>query len=295
MYKKMVVLLDGSELAELVLKYAQELSGRMHIDLELLHVCGPRETEHLPMHRAYMDRMAAVVCSGAEEVRRRYGKAVAAECIQARGHVVVGYPAEEILKFVGENAIDLVMMSTHGSSGIRAWDLGSVANKVIHAAGVPIWLVPAELRDEIVADTLPTRTLVVPLDGTKASEKVLPHAASILEQRGAEGEMVLVYVHDAENITMTRAAVELTEEHLGKTKEYLALTAQSLRDKGLAVRTEVITGEPATAIIEYLKDHPSQLLAMATRARTGLSKMIFDSVTENVIHLVKKTPLLLVG
>ena len=296
MYKRMVVLLDGSELAELVLKYAQELSGRLHIDLELLHVCDPREADQLPMRRAYIEHMAEVVCAGAEEIRKKYDKDQRAECIQSRGHVVVGYPAEEILKFIEEKQVDLVMMSTHGSSGIKAWDLGGVASKVIHASKVPIWLVPSELRQEVVADTLPGRLLVVPLDGRKQSEVVLPHAVDILKQRGAEAEMALIYVHSPDQgLTLTRAAVDLTQSHLDKMKAYLEKTAEPLRKAGLSVRTEVLVGDPAKTIINYLVENPTQLLAMATRARTGLSKMIFDSVTEEVIQMVKKTPLLLVG
>lgn len=297
MYKRMVVLLDGSEMAELVLKYAQELAGRLQIELELLHVCDPKEAEQLPMRRAYMENMAAAVCAEAEKIRKKYGgKKASAECIHARGHVAVGYPAEEILKFVDEHKIDLVMMSTHGSSGIRAWDLGGVANKVIHASKVPVWLVPSELREEIVSDTLPKRSLVVPLDGSKQSEAALPHAAAILRQREAEAEIVLVYVRETDSgLTLTRAALEQAEEQADKMKAYLEKTAQSLRKAGLSVRTELLVGEPAEAIINYLKGNPAQLLAMATRARTGIGRMIFDSVTENVIHQVKKTPLLLVG
>jgi nucleotide-binding universal stress UspA family protein len=297
MYKRMVVLLDGSEMAELVLKYAQELAGRLQIDLELLHVCDPKEAEQLPMRRAYIESMAEIVCAEAEKIRKKYGdKKAVAECVRARGHVAVGYPAEEILKFVDEHKIDLVMMSTHGSSGIRAWDLGGVANKVLHASKVPVWLVPSELREEIIADTLPKRSLVVPLDGSKQSEAALPHATAVLRQREAEAEMVLVYVHETDSgLTLTRAAVDQAQEHADKMKAYLERTADSLRKAGLSVSTELLVGEPAEAIIDHLKENPAQLLVMATRARTGISRMIFDSVTENVIHQVKKTPLLLVG
>jgi nucleotide-binding universal stress UspA family protein len=295
MYKKMVVLLDGSELAEVVFKYAQEVSGRMHMDAELLHVCDPREAEQLPMRRAYMERMAADLCAKAEVISSKYSKEKAAQCIQVRGNVVVGHPAEEILKYVEENDIDLVMMSTHGSSGTEAWDLGSVAHKVIHASRIPIWLVPSGLREEIIADTLPQRTLVVPLSGSKQSEAAIPHAIAILKQRGAEAEMVLLHVVDTGSISMTRAALEEKEEHVGSMKAYLDATAQLVKEAGVSVRTELLFGDPAETIINYLKDHPAQLLAMATRGHTHLSRMVFGSVTESVLHLVKKTPLLLVG
>ncbi len=299
MYKKMVVLLDGSELAEVVFDYARELSGRVGIDVELLHVCSPQEISQLPMRRAYMEQMAEQLCSGAEEISAKYSKDAAAQCIQARGHVVVGYPAEEILRFIDDNDIDLVMMSTHGSSGVRAWDLGGVANKVLHASRVPVWLVPTELREEIVADTMPKRILVAPLSGSEQSATAIPHAVEIMTRRGADAELLLLHVVDPSSImssiTLTRAALDSLDEQRAHMKKYLEDIARPLRDSGVLVRTEVLSGDPAETIIDYLKGHPTQLLIMATRGKSGFSRMVFGSVTESVIHMVKLTPLLLVG
>ncbi|MBN1322018.1 MAG: universal stress protein [Thermoleophilia bacterium] len=296
MYKKMVVLLDGSELAEVVFEYAQELSGRMHLDVELLHVCRPQEAEQAPMRRAYMEHMATVLCEKAEEIRRKYAKETLEECVYARGNVVVGNPAQEILKYVDENDIDLILMSTRGSSGVGDWDIGSIANKVIHASKIPVWLVPVELREEIIDDTMPRKDLVVPLSGSKMSEAAVSHAAQIVRQRGKEtpSELVLLHVYDP-GIVVTRAALDDADKRRAEMKAYLEGVAKPLRDEGLVVRTEVLTGEPAEAVITYLKVNPAQLLAMATRGHRSLSRVIFGSVTENVIHLVKKTPLLLVS
>jgi hypothetical protein len=91
----------------------------------------------------------------------------------------VGDPAEEILACVDDRDIDLVMMSTHGRSGISRWDLGCVATKMVHGSHVPVWLVPSELREEVILDVLPNRTLVVPLSGSKQSETVIAHAAAV--------------------------------------------------------------------------------------------------------------------
>ena len=295
MYTKMVILLDGSELAEVVFDYAQELSGRMHLDVELLHVCSPQEVAQLPMRRAYMDRMAEELCAKAGEISAHYSKDSVAQCIQARGNVLVGYPAEEILKYVDENDINLVMMSTHGSSGAKAWDLGEVANKVVHASKVPVWLVPTELREEVIADVLPKRSLVVPLSGSKQSGAAIPHAVDIMTQRGAESELVLLHVVDVPYITLTRTALDDLDAHRAEMKTYLEGLARPIRESGLVVRTEVLSGDPAQTIIDYLKDNPTQLLVMATRDRSRLNRMVFGSVTESVMHMVKVTPLLLVG
>jgi len=296
MYQKMLVLLDGSELAEVVFKYAQEISGRMKIQVELLHVCAPRESEQLPMRTAYMQHMAAELCRKAQEVRNKYGAGSLDECVTATGHVVVGYPAEEILKYADEHDIDLVMMSTHGSSGEKAWDLGEVANKVVHASKVPVWLVPTELREEIVEDTLPGgRSLVVPLSGSRLAEAAIPYAVAMIQQRGAEAEIVLVHVLPFPDMVVTRAALDDLETQREAAKVYLESVASAIREQEVPVRTEVLQGEPAQAIINFLRDNPAQLLAMAARGHSTLSRMIFGSVTESVLHLVKKTPLLLVS
>jgi nucleotide-binding universal stress UspA family protein len=209
---------------------------------------------------------------------------------------MVGNPAEEILKYIDSHAVDLVLMSTHGHSGIKEWvDIGSVASKVLHASRVPVWLVPSELRDEIVSDTLPKRTLVVPLSGTRMSEAAIPHALNIARQRGADAEIVLVGVLDAGLISVSRAQARDQEDAYNALKEYLVKTADSLSQSGLAVRTEVLVGLPAESIIEYLKANPPQLLCMATRDRSSISRFVFGSVAENVIHMIKKTPMLLVS
>ncbi len=193
MYMRMLVLLDGSEPAEVVFKYARELSERLHVDLELLHVCSPQDAGTLPMRRAYVEQKAGELRAAAGDAASYgFGAGAIGQSIQARGSVVVGEPAEEILKYVAEHDIDIVLMSTHGSSGIEAWDLGRVANKVIHSLNVPIWLVPSELREEIILDKLPQRNLLIPLSGSKSSEAVIRQVLNLVERRSPEDELVVL-------------------------------------------------------------------------------------------------------
>lgn len=295
MYKKMVVLLDGSKLAELVFDYAQELAARTGVELELLHVCPSRDCEDLPMRRAYIEHMAEIVCARAEELRKKYGKEGTDSPVVARATVLVGDPAEEILRYVEENNVDLIMMATHGSSGIKLWGLGGVAYKIVHAAKVPIWLVPSELRGEIIADAMARCNIVVPLSAEDNSKSALPHAVELAKRRGKRCELVLVHVVEPPAMAVTREELERFEKRQREMKAYLEEVAEPLRMEGLTVRSEVLIGEPAQAIIDYLKANPAQLLVMATRPKSLLSRLVFDSVTENLIHLIKKTPLLLVG
>ena len=291
MYKKMLVLLDGSKLAEVVFTYAQELAGRMNLCLELLQVVDPRDADQVPMRQAYIEHMAEVLQKKADQVRSQSGENL--KCETAHGQVLVGYPAEEILKYIDENKVDLLMLSTHGKSGIKTWNIGSVASQVIHAAKIPIWIVPSELSEAVIYDKIPKRTIVIPLNGDKAPEEVIPYALSIAKQRGAESELVLVYVDAIPLTPINLTQIQQNKEKTEAIQKYLDDVVKRIKDSGISARSQILVGEPAYEIIEYMKDNPPQLIAMAA-PRTGLSKMVYGSVAENIIQMIKKTPLLLV-
>jgi nucleotide-binding universal stress UspA family protein len=127
------------------------------------------------------------------------------------------------------------------------------------------------------------------------SEAAIPHVLNIATQRGAETDMVLLSAIDPGVITVSREQLREREREYDRVKAYLDEVAQRIETAGFAARTEVLMGEPAEAIIGYLKANPPQLICMATRGKTGLSKFVFGSVTEHVIRLIKKTPMLLVS
>jgi nucleotide-binding universal stress UspA family protein len=77
-------------------------------------------------------------------------------------------------------------------------------------------------------------------------------------------------------------------------QKYLDDIAKLINDSGISARSEILIGEdPADQIIKYMKDNPPQLIAMAA-PRSGFSKMVYGSVTENILQMIKKTPLLLI-
>jgi nucleotide-binding universal stress UspA family protein len=298
MYKRMLVLLDGSKLAEVVFSYARELSGRFGLDLDLLHVCNSQEADQLPMRKAYVEHMAEELKSQSEELKKKVDVKSSKKSIKVKGQVVVGYPADEILKYVDENDIDLILLSTHGSSGIRRWGLGSVAEKVIHGSRVPIWLVPSQLLDDILYDTFKERTVLLPLDGSPMAESILPHIQALTVQRGGETEFVLLNVAKLPPVPMISQSREWVEDIAAIKKagqEYLDQTVKKLQEAGFQARGELIEGEPAEVIVKYAAEHHPRLIAMSTHGRTGFSKIIFSSVTESVLHMLRKTPLFLIG
>ena len=152
MYKKMLIPMDGTQLAEKTLPYAKELSGRLDLDITILRVCTPEEQAFQSMQQIYIDHIAEALANQAMEIQLSASLPTKFKPIKAKGKIVVGYPAEEILRYAGKHKIDFIIMATHGYSGIKRWRLGSVADKVLRVSKVPVLLVRAKTSDEIVYD-----------------------------------------------------------------------------------------------------------------------------------------------
>jgi nucleotide-binding universal stress UspA family protein len=305
MYERMLVPLDGSELAEVVLPYAKELAGRLDIELILLHVFDPHSSESQFMCQAYIERAAEIAKTRSREVQTKTGVTPEGKPVEARGEVVTGHPAEEIIRYASEKNIDLILIATHGRTGVRRWVLGSVADKVLRASEVPIWLVRAGIPEEIVHDEWHKRTMLVPLDGSKLAESVLPHVEALTKQRGAElVQVILLRVTEEPFITADypEASMNLTwEEHVKRikghfkqeTERYLEGVQKRLVEAGLKVRAEVLMGKPADEIINYAHNNHPNLVVMATHGYSGLSRWAYGSVADKVLHGVS-SPILMV-
>jgi len=301
MYKHMLVPLDESELAEVVFPYAGEIAASLKLEqLTLLHVIPPEEKNPVALHKGYIERAAETVGSLCRDVQHTKHAEVCTEKIQSRGVLATGHPAEEILRYAEDNDVDLILMATHGRTGVQRWTMGSIADKVLRASNVPVWLVRPGLPQEIVRDHLPTRKILVPLDGSELAASVLPHAEAVAKQSDAGLiEVILLAVCDPTMPATYYAPatpVNWDEQMKGwkrQEEQYLAKIEKRLRDSGLNVRSEVLIGTPAETIVEYVSENKVSLIVMSTHGRSGPGRWVFGSVAEKVLHGVT-TPILLV-
>jgi len=286
MYKKMLVPLDGSKLAEVVFPYAKELAISLNLELILLHVSRHENSKLLPTYRTYVDHL--------HEVFRN-------QSAQIKIDMAVGHPAEEIISYAEKNQIDLILLSTHGRSGIRSWPLGGIADKVLRISKIPIWLVRAETTEEPIYDKWPTRTILVPLDGSKLAESALPHVEVLAKQYNREpSDVVLLRVCELPAVTADYPFPDW-EEHLKRVTDWLRQESQRYLDEigkrltsaGLKVRTEILMGKPSEEIIKYATKNHFSLIVMTTHKHSGLGNWAFGYIAEWVLYGVK-APLLLV-
>jgi nucleotide-binding universal stress UspA family protein len=302
----MLAPLDGSKLAEETFPYARELAGRLDLDLDFLHVCSPQESQLISMSQIYVDKVAESV---REQIQNSAVSKKTARPIEVKTKVVTGYAAEEILKYAEENKIDIILMATHGASGVRRWALGSVAYKVLHASRVPVWLVRSGIPQETVYDKWPEKTILVPLDGSELAESAIPHAEVLAERRGVQNIDIMLLSVYAPKIYPTSYYFpteypttvpvhydEFVQQEMDRAKadceKYLKTLADKLIAKGLKVRTECIMGEAAEEIIKYANQKPFQVIVMASHGRSGIRHLTFGSIAEKIL-LETKIPILL--
>lgn len=235
------------------------------------------------------------VATLADVVRRRAG-------VEVRQAVIAGPVVDALLRYATDVGADLVVMCTHGRSGVGRLVLGSVAEAVVRRARCPVMLVrPSEgAEDDLVDvpnfDAVPKfEHVLVPVDGTEFAKKVIARAVEIGVPFGARYTLLRV-VSPSLPLGWPYAATDFPRDGVAervRARRELDGVAEGLRSQSIRATTEVITDtDPARAILEYAEWHGVDLIAMTTHGRRGLSRLALGSVAEAVAR-ESKVPVLL--
>lgn len=290
MYSKILVPLDGSKLSEAILPYARSLAGSLKIPVELLVVIEPDviSTFSDPKHGRYMDIVETDMKRNGvdylEKVARTFPDALAATC-SAR----IGNPAETILEQASEGEDTLIAMSTHGRSGVKRWILGSIADKVLHAARSHLLLVRSDGKGE-VAQELSLKTVVVPLDGSHLAEGVLPRVAALAKKTKMEVILLRAYPMAIQAFYVEAEAYmpdfeRLSADSKAEASRYLDEKVKQLQSEGLEKVSYVVSqGDAADEIISMARQSSDNLVAMCTHGRSGVGRWVLGSVTDRVVR-----------
>jgi len=141
MYKKILVPLDGSELAECTLNHVRAIAAGCQVpEVVLLMVMEPIPSQvYAEVPEDTIREAEKRNRTGAEDYLSKLAHDLKKDGIATKSVLVLGRAADEILDYVNKNQVDLIVMSTHGRSGISRWVWGSVADRVLHHSRVPVW------------------------------------------------------------------------------------------------------------------------------------------------------------
>jgi len=323
MFKRILVPLDESARAERAIPVALRLAQAIHGAVILLRVVDPiTELWPGPPERWSMTYTVEAHIAEAKQYLARLTGTINSEAISVETEVALGPPAQAILSAVSIYQADMIVLCSHGYTGLKRWVMGSVAEKVAHAASVPVLLlrqggsVPAGLHP----DALQPLRVLVPLDGSTHAKTALLPAISLISALAGSAPASLHVLKVVPPVpTDEKKDPFLTQKRsLQRSLKYLSavshLLGQNMRKQRASDQDPTITWSVETstdvagAVVRVAENGTdvggigtigrSDIIAMATHGYSGIYHLTMGSVTERVLHattlplfIVRPTPI----
>jgi nucleotide-binding universal stress UspA family protein len=263
---------DFSAVSELALRRAEALRETYEAELVTLFVStsaidvegdgSTGRTEH-----EQLGAFVAAVVGGGNDVRH----------MVTRGEVV-----PDILQVAADVSADLIVMGTHGTSGVRRLLIGSVTERVLRRSVTPVMTVPPGAKAP-AAWPLAFRTVVCAVDFSDASKRALDYAVSIATQAG--GRLVVLHVlewfaEEAQEPTRdNRAAFPTSEQDAVGELEALMHDARAG-----SLELLVGYGAPSAELLRVIEERDADLIVLGVQGRNVLDRALFGSTTRRVVR-----------
>jgi nucleotide-binding universal stress UspA family protein len=285
---------DGSTLSECALPHAVTLSQAFDARVTLLRVVERNRTSGLsraidPLHwqirkaeaRAYLEELAS-----------RFEEAG----LQPEEALLEGDAAEHIVAFARNHDVDLIVMSTHGQSGLSGWNVSSVVQKVILGMHIPVMIVRAYMCATSEMKPLQYQRLMVPLDGSPRAECILPLATTLA--RLHECPLLLAHVvakpEVARRTPPTAEEMELVDQLTERNRQAGAQYLEQLKSQlPSEVETRLLISDNAAVTLhELVKQENIDLMLLSAHGYSGEARWPYGSIALNFI-VYGTTPLLI--
>ena len=297
MVRSLLVPLDGSTFGEHALPLALTIARRAQAKLQVVHV-------HIPL-LSFDTTMGYE--SGVDEHIRQQEQAYLDSVVQRLASVTTvsittallqGQVVDALHEHAQTTGVDLIVMTTHGRGPLSRLWLGSIADELIRRAPAPLLLLrPQEGAPDLTKERL-LRKILIPLDGSALAEQILEPALALGAPLEADYTLLRVtrpmlpLYPEAFATTavepghaMRQQMQQLHEQVKGEAQTYLDGVAERLRGRSHRVQTRVASGEqPAAVILDAANTCGSDLIALETNARRGMSRLLLGSVADKVLR-----------
>ena len=289
-----LVPMDETELSQGILPWVARIAGQADARLILLTAVDPGGIEYPPAGPSTQPDWGTFRNQVEENSRTHAQDALQAVVewlrirgVSAEGRATLGNPAEEIVRVSEDAGCGLIAMSTHGRNLIGRSIMGSVTDRVLHSAKVPVLTITPDRAKMYQEEGTTLNTVVVPLDGSELAELSLPYAEELATVLSLEVLLVRVARTDHPAFSYSEFAGRMPDfasALVGEAARYLEAVSVGLRNRGLNVRRQVLRGAPAPALLDLARETPRNLIAMTTHGRSGLTRWMMGSVAEALVR-----------
>ncbi|NOY98367.1 MAG: universal stress protein [Chloroflexi bacterium] len=279
--KNIAVLLDGSSYAAQALPWAKMLCLKTGAHLTLLSSIkgkfpDPNDefTSIFKERKAYLDGVL---------------KELQDDGIKADVSICQGFIADAAQLLVHQQNIDLVITTTRGKSGEQNWTSGGVSRKLVQKINQPILLIQVSEDGKTIPPKL--ERILVPLDGSIFSERVLPYARALAKAFDAELILLTIpAVPEPEDYHAPSEIINVIRSNAEKQiRDFLEAVARSLREDDLTVRTMVTGSLPARTIVKVAEEEDVDLIMNTSRGRGGIELFFLGSEAQRVVEKTEKS------
>jgi nucleotide-binding universal stress UspA family protein len=294
MIDHILVPLDGSSLAECVLPHTVALGQAMDARVTLLRAV---EREATPGSQAVDPLSWHMRKSEADTYLSEIAGRLRDTGLSVKTVLTEGSAPGRIIGYARDEDVGLIIISSHGRSGLSRWNINSVVQKVILQAYAPTMIVRAYQPSPEGLTGLRYQKLLVPLDGSKRAECTLPWADSLAEFHGCR----IVLTHVVNRPEVPRRA-PLTEEERDLVERLTELNRQegeaylqdvSSRLVSAADVRVLVSGNPAAALHQVVDEEDIDLVLMAAHGYSGQARWPYGSIALNFVAY-GSTPLLMI-
>ena len=287
--------LDGSALAERVLPHAVSLTNAFGSKLTLLRVVSQAEEANRVRFVNPMDWQMRK--TEAESYLKSVQNRLAEVNTTSQIEIIEGKPAQQIIEYAQKKDVQMIVMSSHGSSGVSEWNINSTVQKVLFRAQMPVMIIRAYQETPESLQGITYQNVMVPLDGSKRAECTLPLAESIAEVQNSKVFLVNVVeephlprqtpLDDEEQAVIDR----LVEINKKESTNYL----QQLKDHVNIQRIETIiecSDKPTSTLHEIVQREKIDLVLMSAHGFSGDNRWPYGKFSLNFIAF-GTTPLII--
>lgn len=301
--KKILVPIDFSNYSLEALRAAIDIVKNRNAKLSVLHVVPDPsppydydyEPESTPFPYIPIQQFRDDLQKSAES-KMKVMLAEVGHDVDIQSFIVMGNAAEEVLNFSETGQYDLVVMATHGRTGVQRFLVGSVTEQVIRHSQCPVLAIRFQEQDVSdggkktlsLAHYNPTKILV-PVDFSEFSLEAVQAATSISMNRNAPvtalhvlEELHLIEFSD-EGVMPYGLDEKFKEELRTESENRLARLAKEVND-GISIETRLVWGNAADQIVKLAESEHFELIVMSTHGRSGLGRFLLGSVAEQVIR-----------
>jgi nucleotide-binding universal stress UspA family protein len=295
MIEHILVPLDGSSLAERVLPHVMAIAGPFKSRVTLLKVMSKSSSNGIGRRFDPLDWQMRE--AEARAYLNRLKTQLSQEGLDVTISLVEGEPATRIVEFVQNNEVDLIILSSHGGSGLTGWNISSVVQKTVIRVQKPTMIVRAYQTLEEGPSAISYKRLLVPLDGSQRAECVLPMASALAAFHNAE----LLLAHVVRKPELPRRAPpskiesELARKLVNRNREEATRYLRQIKSRFPGqLKTYLFVGDDvANTLHEIIEREGPDLVLMSAHGYSGSTQWPYGSLALNFIAY-GATPLLVV-